>query len=147
MFGVRRTKTQTQVYAHVEFCVSSGNRLNFALRAQNQWCQKPDGSWLKLSSKTLVDVSKVNGFFYAMVKGRFMQGLQAALPLSILTFGGTRATRSNSGILLDGLVHVSCNPACPETLLNLRENFVTLLSAFLIGQSKSADAAVFRRLL
>ena len=70
-----------------------------------------------------------------------MQGHQAASPLSILTFGGKRATCNNCGILLDGLVQVSWQAALEESLLKLRETFVTLLSDFLEGQCTSVVAA------
>ena len=132
----------------MEFCFSSGYRLNFALRAQNRWCQKPDGSWLKLSNKTLVNMTKANDFSMRWKKANFMQGLQAASPLSILTFGGKRATWNNCGILLDGLAQVSCKADLQESLLKLRETFVNLLSVFLEGRSNSEVAAAqFRRLL
>ena len=108
------------MYPHVEFCVSSGYRLNFALRARNQRCRKPDGSWLNFPRKTLVTTAKVPAFFYAMERANCMQGLHTATPLSVLTFCGKQATCNDCGILLDDLVQVSRQPALDESLLPLR---------------------------
>ena len=78
----------------------------------------------------------------------FMTGLHAPSPLSILTFGGKRATRDTSGILLDDMVHVSFETTAPDSLLKLRETFVALLSAFLEGHSHlDNEVFQFRRML
>ena len=73
------------VYPHVEFCVASGYRLNFAVHAEKGWWRTRDGGWKRVSNRTLVDKGKAKGVFFTKATGadgKFIQGLHAVSPVS-----------------------------------------------------------------